>query len=571
MNRHWRLCLSLLLAGSVWSCRPTGPTAVPSPGNPPLFSDVAKKAGVTFYHSTGATGKFYYVEETGAGCAFIDFDRDGWQDIFLVQSGTIPRTGTPQPKDHCALFRNNRDGTFSEVTAGSGLDRDFGYGQGVSVGDYDNDGFDDLYVTAYGGNHLLRNEGGTGRFTDVTERAGVGDTDDGPRYATSSAFGDYDRDGDLDLYVCHYARWTPERNIICKSAKGADEYCTPDVLDTDTHRLYRNNGNGTFTDVSKPSGIAKLKGHGLGVVWLDYDGDGWEDLFVTNDLNIQFLWRNNGNGTFTNKSEEAGTAYDYDAHHLAGMGIGVGDYDNSGRESLFVTNFHQQPNTLFRNLGNGLFEDVSMAANVALPHMKFLAFGCDFFDYDADGWRDLIVANGHVVLSVAETSEGVTYKERKQLFRNDGTGRFVEITDNLGDLGTETVSRGLATGDFDNDGRIDFLVSNQNGPAQLFRNDAPLRGHWISFRTIGTRSNRNGYHAKITVTCGDRKYFSEVHSSSSYASHSDHRVYFGLGDAKIVDSVEIRWPSGITDRLKNLSVDTFYTVTEGKGAEKSRL
>src|SRR5581483_3662902 len=388
------------------SCRKAATTVTQASAkvNPPsLFRDVAAASGLRFTHSNGATGKFYYVEETGAGCAFIDYDTDGYLDIVLVQSGEIPRTpGKDSPANHCALYHNNGNGTFTDVTAGSGLDTDLGYGQGVAVGDYDNDGYDDLYISGYGGNHLLHNAHGTGKFTDVTAQAGVGDTDQGLRYATSAAFGDYDNDGRLDLYVCHYAPWSPQTNLPCHNARGQAEYCTPDVLDADTHRLYHNNGDGTFTDVTKPSGIGKQKGHGLGVVWLDYDNDGRQDIFVANDLGIQFLWHNDGGGKFSNVSETAGCAFDYEGRHLAGMGIGLGDYDNSGRESLFVTNFSQQPNTLYKNLGNGLFQYVSMAANLALPHMKFLAFGCDFLDYDRDGWKDLLIANGHVVLTIAE-------------------------------------------------------------------------------------------------------------------------------------------------------------------------
>ncbi len=564
-------CLLAFLISLPLSCRPSSQANDPSPaesGATPLFRDVAATAGVHFTQSNGATGKFYYVEETGAGCACFDYDNDGFLDLVLVQSGTIPRApGETSPANHCALYHNNGNGTFTDVTAGSGLDRDLGYGQGVAVGDYDNDGYDDLYITGYGGNHLLHNERGSGKFTDVTARAGVGDTDHGRRYATSAAFGDYDNDGKLDLYVCHYAPWSPETNKPCHTARNELEYCTPDVLDPDVHRLYHNNGDGTFTDVTHQAGIDREKGHGLGVVWLDYDHDGREDIFVTNDLNETFLWHNDGGGKFSNRSETAGCAYDNQAQHLAGMGIGLGDYDNSGRESLFVTNFSQQPNTLYKNLGGGMFQDVSQETNLALPHMKFLAFGCDFLDYDADGDKDLIVANGHVVLHVAETSVGTTYKERKQLFHNDGDGRFTEITDpgRLGDLGTETVARGLASGDYDNDGRLDFLVNNQNGPAQLFHNEDRSSNHWVSFKTIGTKSNRDGYHAKITLTCGDRRYFSEVHSSSSYASHSDSRVYFGLGSTDPIEQVQIQWPSGTKDILKNVSPDAIYIVTEGKG------
>ncbi|SRR5579884_506231 len=600
-----RACLGALalLLLSCASCQPTRIAATPvsaTVSQSAPFRDVAVSAGVRFTHSNGATGKFYYVEETGAGCAFLDYDNDGFLDIVLVQSGEMPRTpGKDSPANHCALYHNNGDGTFTDVTAGSGLDRDLGYGQGVAVGDYDNDGYDDLYITAYGGNHLLHNELGKREqekgkgenalpptpytlhptpytlhplFKDVTAKAGVGDTDQGARYATSAAFGDYDNDGRLDLYICHYAPWKPETNTPCHTARGQTEYCTPDVLDPDTHRLYHNNGDGTFTDVTQQSGIGKLKGHGLGVAWLDYDNDGREDIYVSNDMGVQFLWHNDGNGKFSNRSELAGCAFDNEGRPLAGMGIGLGDYSNSGHESLFVTNFSLQPNTLYHNQGNGQFRDVSMEANLALPHMKFLAFGCDFLDYDRDGWKDLIVANGHVVLSVAETSEGVTYKERKQLFHNDGNGRFTEIVENLGDLGTPTVSRGLASGDYDNDGRVDFLVNNQNGPAQLFHNEVANGNHWVAFKTIGTKSNRDGYHAKITVTCGGKRcYFSEVHSSSSYASHSDSRVFFGLGGAASIERVEIRWPSGTKDVLNKVAPDAFYILTEGKGITGTQL
>ncbi|HLV80042.1 MAG TPA: CRTAC1 family protein [Chthonomonadaceae bacterium] len=570
-----RLALAALLALCAAGChhmaspQPTIPAQHASAGLAgarPLFHDAAATTGVHFVQNNGATGKFYYIEETGGGCAFFDYDNDGYLDILLVQSGPFPRKhDDADPATHCALYHNNGDGTFTDVTAGSGLDRDLGYCQGVAVGDYDNDGYDDLYITGYGGNHLLHNEHGSGKFTDVTAKAGVGDTDQGLRYATSAAFGDYDNDGRLDLYVCHYGRWSPDTNRVCQSVRGEPDYCTPDVLDTDVDRLYHNNGDGTFTDVSKSSGIASEKGHGLGVVWTDYDGDGRPDIFVSNDLTAAFLWHNEGQGKFKDVAVHAGCAYDENGQNMAGMGVAIGDYNNSGRESLFVTNFSGLPNTLFQLQPGGYFQNVSMAANLAMPHMPFLAFGCDFLDYDADGWEDLIVANGHVTMHVEENAPGTTYRERKQLFHNDGDGRFTEITDNLGDLATPTISRGLATGDYDNDGRMDMLVVNQNGPAQLFHNDIENGNHWISFKTVGTKSNRDGYHAKVTVFCGGKRYYSEVHSSSSYASHSDSRVYIGLGRAARVDRVEIHWPSGTKDLLKNVPSDAIYMVTEGRG------
>lgn len=564
------LCGGLLCLGLVSARRRQEkiemPRVRPTASRLGLFKDVAQSAGIRFVQNIGATGKFYYIESSGSGCAFFDYDNDGYLDILLIQSGPFPRVpGDTSPASHCALYHNNGDGTFTDVTAGSGLDRDLGYGQGVAVGDYDNDGYDDLYITAYGGNHLLHNERGTGKFADVTAKAGVGDTEHGPRYATSAAFGDYDNDGHLDLYVCHYSPWTTKSNVVCRTSHNLPEYCTPDVYDPEVHLLYHNNGDGTFTDVSQQSGIARVKGRGLGVAWLDYDGDGKEDIFVANDMNTQFLWHNDGKGHFTNEASSAGCAFNTDGHVLSGMGVAVGDYDHSGLESLLVCNFSQQPNMLYRNLGKGLFADMSVPSGLAVPHMPFLCYGCEFLDADADGWKDLIIANGHVAVHVAETTEGVTYAERKQFFHNDGNGHFSEITDNLGDLGIPTVSRGLAVGDYDNDGRQDFLVINQNGPVQLFHNENHNGNHWISFKTVGVRSNRDGYHAKLTATCGQQQQYSEVRSGSSYLSHSDSRVYFGLGTSTKVDTLEIRWPSGTREKLRNVAADRCYLLTEGHG------
>jgi hypothetical protein len=545
----------LLLASG---CARQAPAAAPG-----LFQDVAAAAGIRFHHSNGATGQLQAIEVTGSGCALFDYDNDGWLDALLIQSGPLP--GHPGPRRNALYHNDHARGIprFTDVTTGSGLE-DAGYGQGVAVGDYDNDGFADVYITAYGGNHLFRNLGGTGRFEDVTRGAGVGDTDHGPRYATSAAFGDYDNDGRLDLYVCHYCPWTPALNKTCHDSHDVLDYCSPDVYDPDMHRLYHNRGGGRFEDVTRESGIAGARGRGLAVAWLDYDGDGREDIYVANDQNANLLWHNLGHGRFRNEALEAGCAFSDSGLPLSGMGIGVGDFNNDGREDLYVTNFSNQPNTLYQNLGHGHFEDVSMEAGVALPHMQFLSFGCEFFDYDADGWQDLIVANGHVQLHSELTQAGVTYSERKQLFHNEGGQRFAEVTTNLGDLARPTVSRGLATGDVDNDGGIDFLVNNQNGPAQLFMNHSP-RGHWISFTTVGTRSTREGRHARLTITAGGRRQTAEVRSGSSYASASDRRVYFGLGAAARVDSIEVRWPSGAHDSARNLAADAFYTVTEGRG------
>ncbi len=551
----------VLPAISLWlasGCARQAPAAPPG-----LFQDVAPAAGIRFQHSNGATGQLEYIEMSGSGCALFDYDNDGRLDALLVQSGPLP--GHVGPRRNALYHNDGGQGTprFTDVTAGSGLE-DAGYGQGVAVGDYDNDGFADLYLTAYGGNHLFRNLGGTGRFADVTRSAGVGDTDQGPRYATSAAFGDYDADGRLDLYVCHYAPWTPATNKVCHDSHQLRDYCSPDVYDPDVHRLYHNLGGGRFEDVTRQSGIGSERGRGLAVAWVDDDGDGREDIYVANDMTPNFLWRNLGNGHFNDVAVEAGCAFTDAGLPLSGMGIGVGDYDNDGREDLFVTNFSNEPNTLYYNRGHGRFEDVSMQAGVALPHMQFLSFGCEFFDYDADGWQDLIVANGHVQLHAETSQAGVTYSERKQLFHNEGGHRFTEVTSGLGDLARPTVSRGLATGDVDNDGGLDFLVNNQNGPAQLFMNRSP-HGHWVSFTTTGTKSNREGRHARLTITAGGRRQTAEVRAGSSYASASDRRVYFGLGAATRVERLEVRWPSGARDSASDLPADAFYAVTEGHG------
>jgi hypothetical protein len=551
--------------------RPSVPaTQTASPAAAPLFADAAARAGIHFTLSNGATGKFYYLEELPAGCAFLDYDNDGWLDIFLVQSGPSEPPSQVKDRPHCALYHNNGNGTFTEVTAGSGLDRDLGYAHGVAIGDYDNDGYDDLFLTAYGHNFLFHNQKGSGKFTDVTGPMGL-DKVHSAGYATSAAFGDYDNDGRLDLYVCYYSPWTWQTDKTCYGALHQREYCTPEAYETDTHQLFHNEGR-RFIDVSAKAGLTKAKGRGLAVTFWDYDGDGRQDIFVANDISENMLWHNNGNGTFANRALQAGVARGEDGRRMAAMGIGIADYDHSGRESLFVTNFSGMPNALFKNLGQGLFEDVSAFSGVGPAHMKLLSFGCEFLDYDADGWPDLITANGHVTLHVADQGGGITYKEPKQLLHNAGNGTFTEITApaQLGDLALPTVARGLAVGDYDNDGRLDVLITNQNDPAQLFRNQDRSPHHWVSFKTIGTKSNRDGLHARFTLTAGGVRQVATVRAGSSYLSHSDTRVYFGLGAATQIDKVEIVWPSGRRDTLKRLAPDRFYTVTEERGITRQQ-
>lgn len=582
---------SLLLLVSLWGllggCFPRPAArrsgeALPVLSSTALFEDVAARAGVRFSHDTGSTGKFYFIESTPAGCAFFDYDNDGFLDILLIQSGSSEPpapTDRNQPKSerpHCALYHNNGNGTFTDVTAGSGLDKDLGYAHGIGVGDYDNDGCPDIFITSFGRNYLFHNLGnrhkGTGNgaaptplFEDVTQKMGL-DKLHSTGYATSAAFGDYDNDGKLDLYVCYYCPWKWETNRPCHDPQGRVDYCSPEIYDPDVHVLYHNEGS-RFVDVSEKAGITKARGHGLAVAFTDYDGDGRQDIFVANDLTPSMLWRNNGNGTFTNMAAQAGCAYSENGIKMAAMGIAIADYDHSGRESLFLSNFSNLPNTLFKNVGNGLFQDVSMASGVALPHMKFLTFGTEFGDFDADGWVDLITANGHVQMHIDDLHQGITFKERKQLFHNEGNGTFREITDpgQLGDLSALTVSRGLAIGDYDNDGRLDVLVNNQNAPAQLLHNRDHSGNHWISFKTVGTKSNRDGLHTRFVLKTSGMQQTATVRAGSSYLSHSDTRVYFGLGKATGIERVEVQWPSGTREVLTNVAPDASYIVTEGKG------
>lgn len=553
-----------------------------------LFEDIAPRVGIRFKHSSGAMGKFYFIEIIPAGCALFDFDNDGFLDVLLLQSGPsdpslLQGARSLTPSSYCALYHNNGDGTFTDATLGSGLDRDLGYTHGVAVGDYDNDGYDDLFITGYRRNFLFRNQYAVLQrvhrspdkshtpslslplFADVTRKMGL-DRLHSTGYATSAAFGDYDNDGLLDLYVCYYCSWTWKKDVACHDSQGRRDYCTPEMYDPDTHRLYHNEGH-RFVDVSEKAGITKARGRGLAVAFIDYDYDGDQDIFVANDLNPNMLWRNNGNGTFTEVGLPAGCAYTEGGGLMAGMGIAIADYDHSGRESMFVTNFSLKPNALFKNLGNGHFADVAQAAGLGLPSMRYLAFGCEFMDYDADGWADLLVVNGHVVVHAEVMGPGITYEEPKQLFHNEANGAFREITEKalLGDLALPTVGRGLAIGDVDNDGRLDALVTNNNGPAQLFRNLDRSTHHWVAFKTNGTKSNRNGIHAHFTITANGIRQTASVRGGSSFLSHSDRRVYFGLGKAEKIDKVEVRWPSGLQEIYKDIPANAIYILTEGRG------
>lgn len=534
------------------------------------FVDVAKQAGIDFTADTGIGGKrLYFIESTPAGGGFIDIDRDGNLDVILLQPGPSSVDQLKGPRPFTGLFRNRADGTFESIINGSGLDKDLGYAHGVAVADYDNDGHSDILITAYPRNYLFRNIGGSGKFEDVSEKVGLAKTHS-TGFATSAAFGDIDNDGRLDLYICYYSPWTPETDKPCKNAQGNRDYCTPEIYEADTHRLFRNTPKG-FVDITKASGIEANKGRGLAVAFVDYDQDGKQDIFVANDLSPSFLWHNNGGLKFTDKAVEAGCAYSENGSLMAGMGIAIADYDRTSRPSMFVTNFAGMPNTLFKNIGDGFFENAADTSRIAQAHMKYLSFGCEFLDYDNDGWQDLMTADGHVQLSV-DTKQSVGVKQAKRLYRNAGNATFtpIEAPEALGPLAEPVISRGLATGDINNDGFVDVLATNQNSPAQLFVNRRQPKSNSISFQLRGVKSNADGSHAQITLIANDgTKQMDWVRAGSSYLSASDRRVIFGTGDSKSSFNAIIKWPSGVVDKLSNLKPGNQYAVTEGKGIQRS--
>ncbi len=563
----WGLSLMGLCGAVGAGCRspkgpaPMQPQAAPAahPAHPPgAFRDETERAGIRFTYTNGAAGRFYMVETTPGGCAFLDYNRDGWQDLFLVQSGPTPGTALNGPRPPCALYRNRKNGTFEDVTREAGLDRvDQGYAQAVAVGDYDNDGFADIYVGNFGTSRLYHNNG-NGTFTDVTEKAGVGD----PRLSTSAAWGDYDHDGLLDLVLLHYTPWTPATDVPCSDSHHRHTYCSPEVYGTESFSLYHNQGHGRFLDVSARSGVGQVRGRGLGVLWLDADQDGWSDLYITCDLKPNLLLHNEHGARFEDIGLAAGVAYGPEGAPLAGMGVSAGDYENRGWESLVVTNFSRQPNTLYRAAGPGRFADATYPSGIGAASLNFLAWGIEFLDYDNDGWLDLVVGNGHVDPYIRDKEPSTTYAERKLLLRNQGNGLFRDQVEDLGDLAEERVTRGLAVGDFDNDGRLDILDNAHNMPARLYHNVTPAR-HFLTLRLEGVHSNHDAAGALVWATTGARRQLAEARDSSSYASSSDRRLHFGLGSATRLDRLEVWWPGGPRQTFRNLPADRFYSLREG--------
>jgi len=542
-----------------------GAKAVKCVGRPvPQLVDITEKSGIHFLHTASPESK-YIVESMSGGVLLVDYDRDGWPDIYFTNAPTVDMAIKGQ-KSLGALYHNNHDGTFTDVTAKAGLTTPC-FAMGGAVGDYKNDGWPDLYITCLGGNILYRNNG-DGTFTDVTKQAGVADG----RWSTGASFGDYDGDGFLDLMVTNYVDFhlddLPGFGTApnCKY-RGIDVQCGPRGLRGAGDALFHNNGNGTFTEVSKTAGVDDPSGYyGMGTVWVDFNNSGRPDIYVANDSTPKFLYKNLGNGKFSEIGLESGTAVSEDGSEQASMGIAMGDYNHKGFPSIYVTNFSDEYDSLFRNDGNWSFTDVSYPSGVALPSLPWVKWGTAFVDFDNDGWLDLIAVSGHVYPQVDNMPSGGGYREPKLLHLNQKDGTFCDASDQAGPALLERrVSRGLAVGDLFNDGNVDVVIEDLVGAPMILKNlGVPCR-HWVSFELAGTKSNRLAIGARIKLIAGGMTQTDEIHSGGSYLSQNDLRVHFGLAGATKIDRVEIRWPSGKMDTLTDLPADQFYSVLEGTG------
>jgi hypothetical protein len=530
----------------------------------PQFTDITEKAGIRFEHASASDNR-YIIESMSGGVMLIDYNRDGWPDIYFTNAPTVDMAVKGETA-RGALYRNNHDGTFTDVTEKSGLATPC-MAMGGAVGDYNNDGWPDIYLTCLGGNKLFRNNG-DGTFTDVTAQAGVGDG----RWSTGAAFGDYDGDGFLDLMVTNYVDFHLNdlpgfgKAPNCKY-RGIDVQCGPRGLKGAGDALFHNNGDGTFTDVSRKAGVDDPNGYyGMSVIFADFNNTGRPDIYVANDSTPKFLYKNLGNGKFQEIGLESGTAVSEDGSEQASMGIAVGDYLHNGRPSLFATNFSDEYANLFRNDGNWDFADVSYKSGVALPSLPYVKWGTVFFDADNDGWLDLIVADGHVYPQVDTLPSGARYREPSVFELNQKDGTFCDASDQAGaPLQVPRVSRGVAAGDLFNDGNVDIVVEDLTGKPMLLKNNGIAGRHWVSFELQGTKSNRLAIGARLKIVAGGMTQTEEIHSGGSYLSQNDLRVHFGLGSATKIDSVEVRWPSGKLDTVNNLEADKFYAVLEGQG------
>ncbi len=543
------LALSIALLASLASA-PAGTPA--APGCPTTFTDVAAAAGIRFEHDKGGTPEHRLPETVGSGLAWLDYDRDGWMDLYVVQGGPFPPSGSPRARDR--LYRNNGNGTFTDVTAKAGL-ADTAYGMGAAAADYDNDGFVDLYVTNYGGNILYHNNG-DGTFTDVTARAGVA----GPRWGTSAAWGDIDGDGYLDLFVAQYGDDRKDKDLFCGNPKtGVREYCPPVMYPGTVSILYRNNGDGTFTDITTQAGLGSAVGRGLGVLFVDVDLDGKPDIYVANDEMMNRLFHNLGHGRFEDVSVVSGTGFGLEGNPQGSMGVDAGDLDGDGLPDIVVANFEGETNEYYRNLGSGVFEDLAVTSGFGAPGLNRVGFGLNLLDIDNDGDLDAYVANGHVYESPKR--QGMTFAQKATLVWNDGTGHFRERACGPA-FDREFVGRGSAVADYDNDGDPDIAVASSGGTLQLLRNDG-VHGNWLGVELEGRKSNRQGIGARLVAeTPGGRKLTRFVEAGSSYLSSSDPRVLFGLASDAAVKKLTIYWPSGIVQVLENLPAGRYVKIEE---------
>jgi hypothetical protein len=543
-------CFALLLAFALGT----------APQSAVKFTEVTSAAGIKFVHHTGAFGKKYLPETMGSGVAFADLDGDGWPDILLLNA----KDWTPKGRKYfSALYHNNRNGTFTDVTAGSGLDIEM-YAMGVAVADYDNDGRPDIYITALGGDRLFHNEG-SNKFRDVTAASGIVNAS----FGTSAAWVDYDRDGKADLFVANYIQWSPKMDLWCSMDGATKSYCTPESSKGAPSKLFHNLGGGRFEDVSVKAGIADASSKSLGVSVLDYNNDGWPDLFVANDTQPNKLFRNNGNGTFTEEGVAAGVAYGEDGAARGAMGVDAADYDHSGRTHLLVGNFSNQMIGLYHNEGTGLFVDEAPSSTVGRASLLSLTFGAFFFDYDLDGFADIFAANGHTEEQIERIQPKVKYRQQPLLFHNQGGSKFENVSNAVGaDFMKPLLARGAAHADFDHDGDPDILISTNGGPPILYRNDGGNRQHWLSIRLNGVKSNRSGLGAVVRVESSVGKQSDMMRSGGSYCSQSDLALLFGLGHDEKAATVRVEWPSGTKQQFTQVVANQFLTIDEVKGVLK---
>ncbi|MDE3178768.1 MAG: CRTAC1 family protein [Acidobacteriota bacterium] len=526
---------------------------------PVQFSNVTRKSGIEFVHYKGNDGMSTILEEAGPGVAVADYDGDGFQDIYFVNGRDRYGRGI---KTRNALYHNNGDGTFTDVTEKAGVPGT-AYGLGCVWGDYDNDGFPDLYVCQYGGNILYHNNG-DGTFTDVTAKARVAGLDNGGWFHTGATFFDYDRDGHLDLYAGSYCNFGPHSQRYCDIGNGIMASCLPSAYSGTADTMYRNNGDGTFTEVARKTGIYNPGGKNLSVQAGDYDNDGWPDLFVANDGIPAYLYYNHRNGTFEDTGLASGMAVTGQGGAMAAMCISLGDYDNDGLLDLYVSDFQGSSDHLFHNIGKGMFDDVSYRAGIAAPTLKVLSFGGGFFDCDNDGWLDIFIANGHVYPDISELLPGATYRQINTLFRNNRNGTFTDVTQSSGSgFSTPYAGRGVAFADFDNDGRVEMVVSNNGSEPLLLHNDGPGTNNFINFKLMGRRSNRDAMGARVSLRAGNLSQIREVAGGGSYLSQSDLRLHFGLGSVQEAETVEVAWPSGVKQTFHAVKAGKFYVIEEG--------